>query len=414
MVSTYPTQKGGLGGGYSFGTPISISDVRGGGAVPYFRGGPTQFRPPANKGGYRPPKPANEASRNWWHDLNKALALTTAAVLNPGTTILVENPIRPFGAFSKPRNWPSATLFSAGLHAADTAFHLSWPDRTWSASSSLNPSLGFHGNTTPDVALKFVGSALGGTRTAAVPAGHWLWGGHTDRLLPNPERHYWQWEVQRPATNAPWPPIWNVPGRTFAFPPSPMLAPSADPWLIPILTPIPGVVAVPFPLTRNAPGTVPLGDPAYNGEPSYGVVPVPFGSPGTVIVYGPNGATASAPGMIPRRPPPKNERERKTNPVAAWVYAGLSFVTESTDAVDAVWKALPGDAKTRIKGQRTTPQQKLEDIINGLDRLDVSQAVVNLILEALEDRLWAAGGKLTKQANQRDGKIPGWASGPAI
>lgn len=411
MVSTYPIQRGSFANANDLarevrGNPsITVHDITMDGAGIYFRRGPTRFRPPANKG-RNPPKPANEANRNWWRELGKALAVGTAAVTHPH-----------FWQKGDPGGDIDPSLVGPGWTLAVDQPHVvlnnAWMCQAYDAGVwkwSTNLGVGTHYVNVPTAPNPTTAFSITYCEYDPFPAGanEWYVRARFNRAT-NPSQAL----PGTPPLTSPTPNIISVEPVpwTWAFP-------SADPFWLPITTPVPTPRAVPFALARGALRlgvTSPLGDPQLNGEPSLAPTPVVFPAPGTAIVWAPGSAAGlQIQGNARREPPRKRERERKTNPVAVWVYAGLGFVTETLDALEAVWKALPGKYKTRIKGQRTTPQQMAEDLYRNWDKVDVPEAIENLVWEAIEDRIYGAMGKQTKQANQRDQRIPGWSAGPAI
>lgn len=404
MVSVYPTQKGGFrrdplregGAGYS----------GGGFRPPTFNRGPTQFRPPANQGGFKPPAAANEGTRNWWRDLSRALSLGTAVLtspliwVKPGEGVLNDPLVNDPVGYARHCENTNPGCAPIGGNQEDAYTTIDVINAGFCTTTGcLNVSQTFY----PDI------------ESIPVPGRYLLyWRRRQGGTNLHKPKISWDRGTDGQPTTLEWPV--SAPQAVPGLEPwaDPVVAPSADPFLLPVQKPMPAIAPVPFPLVRTAPATSPLGNPAFNGEPAYAPYAPAFGAPGTAISYGANVATALAHGMIPRVPPSPRERERKTNPIATWVYAGLGFITETVDAVDAVWEALDDEVKTRVKGRRTTPQQKLEDLFNNLDRLDVNQAFINLIIEGLEDRLWGALGKQTRDANRNDDRVPGWAAGPAI
>lgn len=122
------------------------------------------------------------------------------------------------------------------------------------------------------------------------------------------------------------------------------------------------------------------------------------------------------PGRHYKRPPGRNERETKKtlNPslFARLARMGISGATEGADFVGAVYEALPTNI-TRFKGRDGKwrdkdmgPINKAIRIFNNLDKLDVDQAVKNLIYNHLEDKLI---GKLSAGA-RKDLERKGWTS----
>lgn len=116
----------------------------------------------------------------------------------------------------------------------------------------------------------------------------------------------------------------------------------------------------------------------------------------------------------PRRPPRARERERKQRLVgaSAAVYRALqdtiNFVTESDDFINAVWRAIP--AELRPRRALHDPVNKMADIARHWDKLNVREALCNLVAENLEDRIYGATGRATQRASQRFGHLAGLES----
>jgi len=116
----------------------------------------------------------------------------------------------------------------------------------------------------------------------------------------------------------------------------------------------------------------------------------------------------------PRRATPRRERERKQRLVgaSAAVYRALNdtvnFITESDDFINAVWRAIPADLRPRRKLH--DPVNKMRDIADNFEHLNVGQALCNLVSENLEDRIYGATGRATQRASQRFGHLAGLES----
>ena len=95
-----------------------------------------------------------------------------------------------------------------------------------------------------------------------------------------------------------------------------------------------------------------------------------------------------------REPPDKYTRETKKQwtSFAAFLAAQKIFreITEVSDWVDAFWQTLPGNLKW-VPGQPQTLELKLKALYNNLDKVDISEGLMNLATNHLED---LAVGKL--------------------
>lgn len=144
-----------------------------------------------------------------------------------------------------------------------------------------------------------------------------------------------------------------------------------DPMLEPIGYPTPQPVPLPPSL---APYQPPAPEGSGRASPDTGGQP---GGPGRPRPYVPE-------------PPGKGKKEKKwLAPTAGGLALArvLEAITESIDALEAVWAALPGNANRKAP----PPQKMLLDLFNGWDKLDWEQAAINLARESAEDKAW---GKL--------------------
>ena len=88
------------------------------------------------------------------------------------------------------------------------------------------------------------------------------------------------------------------------------------------------------------------------------------------------------------RPPGKGTKERKAKVRFAVAKMFMNWTTESIDAIEAVWYALPPKYRT----PRATPQQMVMDLYRHAEHIQMEVAVRNLVLANLQDK---AIGKLT-------------------
>lgn len=132
------------------------------------------------------------------------------------------------------------------------------------------------------------------------------------------------------------------------------------------------------------------------------------------------------------RPPRAKEKESKVvlSPNSrTGIFQLVNPATEFADFVDAIWSALPKEARTRKdsymlktgEGKRVavvtkdlTPQRKLADIYRHVDKIDWQAAVWNVFANEVKDRAWATIGKGLGLAARRAGKATGFGTGTAL
>lgn len=216
-------------------------------------------------------------------------------------------------------------------------------------------------------------------------------------------------------------PEW-VPGGVIAPQPDPATDLEVLPW--PQLDPM----SQPIHRARPEPAHLPISvvpylrpeNPNYapgNG-PLRGPVPVPATPPEHVTVevtdpYSPPTASASSP---VRRPPGPRTREKKARLLRAWAPFNrvLSSVTEGLDFIDAVFYALPANRRWGAY----TPQAKLARIWKHYDEIDIEQALLNLLINEIQDRvigsLASAAARAEKPYLDATGRTVSSQAGPAI
>jgi hypothetical protein len=160
------------------------------------------------------------------------------------------------------------------------------------------------------------------------------------------------------------------------------------------------------------------------------------GVPDPVTQANPDLKTKPPPGIPPHvsAPPGPGVKERKANHKAAWrllIMRGINFVTESKDALDAIWDALPDEYKTgyfKLHGKhgrvywkrrrKASPQDKMKDLYRHYDKIDISDALKNLLVEQLKDAAYGKFGEARKRQARgmldRLGRPVGLESGPAL
>lgn len=124
-----------------------------------------------------------------------------------------------------------------------------------------------------------------------------------------------------------------------------------------------------------------------------------------------------------RRPPQRNEKERKTNVSAMmgrFIRAGLDAATEFVDVVDAVYEALPEKLRRKewSKSMREnhrglTPQEKIQSIFENGNSLDLNDVVDNIAEALIEDAVLGQVGRELGRANRNIGHR-GLGIGPAL
>lgn len=193
----------------------------------------------------------------------------------------------------------------------------------------------------------------------------------------------------------------------------------------PVAPTIPGqkIWEVPYSWPATLPGLVPWGQPLLNPFPD--PVPVrlapqqPRTNPWGETVRGPRPNPRTFPNRpdLPHKPPPRT-KERKAmlalgGPMA-WIVGAL---TESMDAVDALYRALPEWLRKRLwkeHGGYMSPWDKANALYRHLGDVDIGKAVNNLIMDEIEDRAWGALGRITATANRIRGMPGGLELGDAL
>lgn len=213
-----------------------------------------------------------------------------------------------------------------------------------------------------------------------------------------------------PPAVAPIPAIWPEATPILGFGPFPLAIPYAA---------IPGVASSNWPQGRSVSYATP---PASAGLPS----PFPdvtFGPPGS----GPPQISPPTHAWQPPGPGVKERKARAANSTVAAIFAGISAVTETRDAINAVYDALPKSVRNKAWGKYAPKGQvgvipevptaiKAALIYRHADKLDVKQAIINLALNHVEDSVI---GSLSQGA-QRNLNAAGYhrpvgiGAGPAI
>lgn len=110
----------------------------------------------------------------------------------------------------------------------------------------------------------------------------------------------------------------------------------------------------------------------------------------------------SAPKTHELRPPRDNEKEGKVKASALAVYAlkAVNHVTEGIDFVNALYDALPTEYRPKFKDTNyellnVTPEKKAKAIFQNFDKINLAEALQNLISNEFEDRLIGEVGQWT-------------------
>lgn len=258
---------------------------------------------------------------------------------------------------------------------------------------------------------------------------------------PLPGTDFYAGAQGRPAI---WTPVYVQPG----------FYPAANPDAIPIGQPMATPRPIPY---RAIPHRQPSGFPQ---APSWGYddpsAPEESSNPGAgpTVTVEPGKVTHSAPRHRYKRPN-KREKEVKLNATIKGVLGGgveqiISALTESNDAINAIYDALPDKYKVQMwvvnrapydkyyfrnysdgvyRGREkygtanryhrevrnlVKPQDKLRQIYKHLDKIDFQKAIQNLVMNEVEDRII---GKLSQGAsglNKHLNKGAGIQVGPAL
>lgn len=189
------------------------------------------------------------------------------------------------------------------------------------------------------------------------------------------------------------------------------------------------------PINPRLPGTRPALDPWANPNPYPQIKnkpekkpnPEPHGKPDAPPVSGPSPQQRPVPHAPPvMQPPGKHVKEKKlilnvqkNSPVGQL----LNALTEGADFVEAIWDALPKKYQTKGGYDRfgnknpkakPPPQTQAKDIYNNFAQVDWPQAVLNLIENKAEDRLYGELGKWLGRAARKSGRPVGYQTGPAM
>lgn len=176
-----------------------------------------------------------------------------------------------------------------------------------------------------------------------------------------------------------------------------------DPLSQPVGAPEPDPNLAPKPRALPKRGENPWRSPEEQRQASYDVPPRPGETPRPDVrgrrvvreIGKPNQVTAASP---KREPPGPRVKEKKVRSKFARVVGAIvNEVSETTDYIDAVFKALP---KKRRPRWMKRPDQRIHQIWTHWDELDWEQVAINLVLNEIEDRSIGYLGKKSKQARE--------------
>jgi hypothetical protein len=116
----------------------------------------------------------------------------------------------------------------------------------------------------------------------------------------------------------------------------------------------------------------------------------PIGAP----VFAPPG---SAPPHSASRPRPRTKEKKLIAAATGAAKTLLNVTTESLDALNAVYRALP----KKYQKPGASPQRKAELLYKHFDELDAGKAVGNLIRNSAQDNLFGKLGRVQAKANRK-------------
>jgi hypothetical protein len=205
--------------------------------------------------------------------------------------------------------------------------------------------------------------------------------------------------------------------------PNPLEVPDAPPWIDPFNhpgLPVPDFQPVPWqdipnrpefrpdrsPLEQPVRGPQPAQRPLYRPEIFPASRPLTRDLPGPTIVIEP-GKQIKFEWPRPMNPqPPKGrtkERKVRVGPKGG-IATAISFVTEARDVINAIWKAVPKDCRSKPeKGRRTvTAYVQAKDIYRCFGSIDILRAMKNVVEDQLiQDRFYGMAGKAYRDSAQR-------------
>lgn len=255
----------------------------------------------------------------------------------------------------------------------------------------------------PDVAHQFISCPPADVcQSGQAITGQAIW--NSDFTVPDHQLTLGRWRNTSPLFRKSHIESWTRPGGVGVPIPKirPRLLPRPRPYnpreqLEPRIVPPNSPMPKPYPLPRPLVPTVP--DPSQPRDERTEMGPLP----------------KPRPDVLPPRstePPRGGTKERKVqNKIINGGLRIINLITESVDAINALYDALPD----HIKERRATPQRKATLLYRHYDEIDIPQAIFNLITENLLDYFYGQIGQLNAEASAEwfDYKR-GFSAGPAI
>lgn len=231
------------------------------------------------------------------------------------------------------------------------------------------------------------------------------------RVLPNPA-------VRTPSPS-------GTPVVTpIGVPDLPVVPPQLDPFALPVIAPLQPYRAVPYrllPHRQPNPWRSPVEQPTWGPLPM--PAPVVLEQAGPTLVFQGGGVKVGAPPSLGRHGKGRGVKEAKvklTRAMAISIHVG-GKLTEGVDAVDALYDALPDEVKPHIGRhvkKTVQPHIKAKLVYRHFDKIDVQEAIINLIENEIEDRVIGYFGNKAKQGakiSRPHGDLPiGFGTGPAL
>lgn len=254
-------------------------------------------------------------------------------------------------------------------------------------------------------------------KTGLPPTNQWISGVVFGGIQAGAAQMGWTWYAK---------PLWKVPKPEF----HPAIAPEA----LPMVQPMPMPLADPLPY-RLLPYRVPNPNRSPTERPQRGharglprprpwLEPSPFVPPPPpprwpripdVTITG-QGATVGPPQHKWKDPGKKEKKANVWRLGSTGVGKVFNKVTETGDAIDAIWNALPDKFKKREMAKRHGKPPKMLDklgqIVGNWDQIDAGEAVGNLIENEVKDRAIGAVGKQLQKPGKAMGSNRGLGGGP--
>lgn len=115
----------------------------------------------------------------------------------------------------------------------------------------------------------------------------------------------------------------------------------------------------------------------------------------------PKPSPATKPGVHVRRPPQRNERERKyVAKFGNFIEGMIGLATESLDVLDAFFKALDPKVRAQYRWKDSNPWERLVFTAENLEHVDLVRLIQNVTSMLLEDAAIGRLGKVGAKANQ--------------